>query len=266
MLLPIQDSSYAINSIYAGMFAEISSLTNNILANTDLTGLSFAQSTLRASLAENTENASSINEGISMIQATEYAVDTISDKVDRMKELATNAASGEYTQEEVDVMQTEFDQLATEINEIAINTTPDGNNILNKEGGTVSVSIGTGISISVDTTVMTTTGLGIIHNIDLTNDPEGAVTGLEAAATQIDTYQAHLESKGDSLATASQVVSSQSQSLLAVESMVNTIGSAMTMVGSLNTMAASMASLFLVAQSSFNIDSIMQIIAEDQAA
>jgi len=263
-MLPIQDSSFAINSIYAGMFAEISSLTNTIITNPDLTGLSFAQDSLRASLVENSEKHKSISEGISMVQAVDYAVDTISDKVDRMKALATMAASGDYKKKEIDVFQVEFDLLAEDINELSVTTTPGGNNFLNKQDGAVSIPVGDGLSIDVDTTVMTVTGLGIIDNVDLTNDPEAVLSGLEAASTRIGSYSAHLESKADTLTTSLEVVESQRDGLLAVQSVIEGIGNAMTLAGTMNNASSALSSLLILAQTNLNIDSIMELLIDDE--
>ena len=263
-MLPIQDSSFAVNSIYAGMFAEVSSLTNSIITNPDLTGLSFARNSLRASLVENSEKHESISEGISMVQAVDYAVDTISDKVDRMKTLATWAASGDYKKKEINAFQVEFDLLAEDINTLAVTTTPGGNNFLNKQDGTVSIPLGDGISIDVDTTVMTVTGLGIIDNVDLTNDPEAALSGLETASTRIESYTSHLESKADALTTSLEAVESQRESLLAVRSVIEGIGSAMTLAGTMNNASSALSSLLVLAQANLNIDSVMELLIDDE--
>jgi flagellin len=265
-MLPIQDNNFAINSMYAGMFAQVSNLTNTIISNSDLTGASFAQNSIQTSLAENTERHESISEGISMIQATEYAVDTISDKVDRMKELAAMAAGGSYTQQEIDDFQVEFDELAEDINELAVTTTPGGNNILNKQGSTVSVSIGSGLSIDVDTTVMTVTGLAIINNMDLTSDPEGAIKGLEAAETQIASYSAHLGSKADSLTTSLSAVEAQRESFLVIQSSVESIDAAMTLASSFNAVSGVMSSFaaLLTAQANLNNDSVMHLLVDNE--
>lgn len=263
-MLPIQDSSFAINSIYDGMFAEISSLTNTIITNPDLTGLSFAMDSLRASLVENSEKYESISEGISMVQAVDYAVDTISDKIDRMETLAEMAASGDYTNKEVDEFQVEFDLLAEDINTLAIATTPGGNNFLNNQDGTVSISLGDGLSIDVDTTVMTVTGLGIIDSVDLWGDPEAVLSGLEAASTQVESYSAHLESKTDTLTASLEVVESQRESLLAVQSVIEGIGDAMTLAGTMNSTSSALSSLLILAQTNLNIDSVMELLIDDE--
>ncbi len=246
------------------MFAEISSLTNTIITNPDLTGLSFAQDSLRASLVENSEKYESISEGISMVQAVDYAADTISGKVDRMKTLAAMAASGDYKKKEVDAFQVEFDLLAEDINELAVTTTPGGNNFLNKQDGAVSISLGDGLSIDVDTTVMTVTGLGIIDNVDLTNDPEAVLSGLEAASTRIGSYAAHLESKADTLTTSLEVVEVQRDGLLAVQSVIEGIGDAMTLAGTMNNASSALSNLLVLAQANLNIDSIMELLIDDE--
>ncbi len=263
-MLPIQDSNFSTNSIYAGMFAETSKLTNSIITNPDLTGLSFAQDSLRANLLENTEKDKSISEGISMVQAVDHAAETISGKVDRMKTLAAWAVSGDYTSGEIKIFQTEFNSLAKEINALSVTTSPGGNNFLNKDSGSVSISVGESLSIDVDTTVMTVTGLGVIDNVDLTNDPGAVMLSLEAASSKIGSYSAHLKSKADDLATSLEAVESQREGFLAVKSVTERFADAMAVAGTMNEKSSALANMLAIAQANLDVEVVVNLLAADK--
>lgn len=263
-MLPIQDSNFATNSIYAGMFAETSKLTNSIIINPDLTGLSSAQDSLRANLIENSENDKSISEGISMVQVVDHAAETINGKVDRMKTLATWSGSGDYTSSKIKIFQAEFNSLANDINELSITTSPGGNNFLNKDSGSVSISVGEALSIDVDATVMTATGLGIIENMDLTNDPGVVLLSLEAASSKIGSYSAHLKAKAKVLGTSLEAVESQREDLLAVESVTEGFADAMAAAGTMNEKSSALANMLAIAQANLDIEVVVGLLAADE--
>ena len=264
----IQESSYISNLIYSGMSSQIASMPYQILQNDELTGISSAESTLRAILSENKEDQESVDAGISQLQTTDYAVDAISEKLDRMKEIATEVEAGGLTQEEIDDRQTEFEQLMNEINDIAITTSPGGNEyLLNTEGGTVSISIGDGLSIDVDTTVMTTSGLGINENMDLSSDPAAVLAGVEAAISKVSDYSTYLEGKVDTLKITAQSLDAQRDNIVAAQSIVDSIETALDMVSSIGSALEPLAEMLLMTQANLNAEAISDLLnyTEDEA-
>jgi len=71
-----------------------------------------------------------------MIDTAEGAHSEIEFLLQRMRELAVQAANDTNDDDDRDALQTEFDQLVTEIDRIATVTTWAGLNLLNEEGGT----------------------------------------------------------------------------------------------------------------------------------
>lgn len=262
-MLPIQDSNFATNSIYAGMFAETSRLTNSIITNPDFTGLSFAQDSLRANLLENTAKDKSISKGISAVQAVDFAAATIGSKVDRMKILATWSASGDYTSSEVKIFQSEFNSLANDINNLSVTTAPGGNHFLNKDSGSVAIDVGDSLSINVNTTVMTVSGLGVINSVDLTNDPAAVLVSLEAASSKIGAYSAHLKAKAKDLRTSLKAVESQRDGLLAAKSVTEGIVEAMALSVAMNEGSSALANMLAIAQANLDIEMVIDLLTAD---
>ena len=267
-MLSVENSFYgasALNTIYASMAGQVSSLPSNILLNNPdrYTGTSIIKDFMRVSIAENVENTSSVNAGISLVQSATDVVETISDKVGQMKKLAEDAASGSYNEEEKEAMQEQFDQLADEVTTIASQFNLGGN-MLTKDDDTVEISIGSGLSIDIDTKALTITGLGIIDNIDIVNDADAALAGLETAVAEIDDYADHLESKAGDLESAAAVLDVQRQSLLAISSAIESANAAMMLVNALNNNYMVQADLFLVAQASLKLmtDTVLRLLAD----
>ncbi|QPF74231.1 Lateral flagellin [Roseateles sp. DAIF2] len=84
--------------------------------------------------------------GISMLQTAEGALDEVSNIVLRMKDLATEGASGTATTDDLTAMKAEFDDLALELENITTNTKFGGQALLGATGklgaGAVTFQIG----------------------------------------------------------------------------------------------------------------------------
>ncbi|MHC5060550.1 MAG: flagellin N-terminal helical domain-containing protein [Planctomycetota bacterium] len=267
-MLSVQNSFYsasAIDLVYSSMAGKISNLPSTILlTNPDrYTGISFTSDFLRVSLADNAERTSSVNAGISLVQSAADVVETISSKVDAMKQLAQQATNTP-AQEDREALQEQFDALSDEVNAIATQFSLGGGNMLSKDDDAVEVSIGGGLSIDIDTKDMTIRGLGIIDNIDIVNSPADAVTGLESAQVQISSYADHLDSKAGDLGSALNVLDAQSQSLLAVQAGIESAGSAMLVAGSFSTNYTSQTDMFFVAQANVKLlgDTVLQLLSD----
>jgi flagellin len=264
-MLSAQNIFSALDGIYASMAGRISNLPSTILlANPDrYTGTSITKDFLRLSIAENAANAGSVNEGISLVQAMDDVRGTIREKVYEMKELAENVVNGNFNKKEREALQEQFDVLADEITVIASQFNLGGGGVLAKDDDIVKISIGNGLSIDIDTKALTITGLSIIDNVDIVNDAQAAMAGLENALVEIDDYGDHLESKAGDLESAVAVLDAQRQSLLAVRSAVESADAAMIVVSILNDSAIAGADLLLVAQANANLmsDTVLHLIA-----
>lgn len=70
-----------------------------------------------------------VSDGISLLQTAEGAFKELTDIVQRMKDLATQAANGTNSQEDRDSLQAEYDELGLELKNIVENTTYAGENL-----------------------------------------------------------------------------------------------------------------------------------------
>ena len=108
----------------------------------DAAGLAISQkmkSQVRA-LGQAERNA---NDGISMIQTAEGAVEQMGDILNRMRELAVQSSSGTLTNSDRTFLDSEFDSLVSEMDRIADTTEFNGRKLLQGSASTgISLQIG----------------------------------------------------------------------------------------------------------------------------
>jgi len=101
------------------------------------------------------------NDGISVAQTAEGAMDEITSMLQRMRTLAQQSANGSNNQDYRDALQAEYKQLSTEINRVANDTTFGGQKLLaGGYSGTFQVGADAGQTISFKmTTAFTMSGI-----------------------------------------------------------------------------------------------------------
>jgi flagellin len=145
MSLVINNNMMAANTArnltesYGRMQNSIQRLSTGLRINSaadDAAGLAIREG-MRAEIAALNQGIRNAQDGISLIQTAEGALAVIDEKLIRMKELAEQAATGTYTQEQRMIIHSEFAAMAAEIDRIATSTAFNGVKLLN---GNTSVS------------------------------------------------------------------------------------------------------------------------------
>lgn len=139
------------------------------------------------------------NDAISMMQTGEGATKEITNMLERMRELAVQAANDTYGTTDRTAIDTEVDQLAAEITRISDNTQWNGMSIL-ASGTTYTFQVGSGSTStsSVDVTFQdmdaTTLGVGSLA-VSSNTAAQAAISSIDAAITTVDTFRATLGAK-----------------------------------------------------------------------
>ena len=133
-------------------------------------------------LAQGARNA---NDGISLAQTAEGALDETTNMLQRMRVLALQSANGSNTTSDRDALNKEVEQLSAEITRIASTTTFGGTKLLN---GTYTADFQVGPDAStticiVAATCMGAVGLAVAASANVSI---GTVTGAQAAIVSID--------------------------------------------------------------------------------
>ncbi|KEP89926.1 flagellin [Aeromonas caviae] len=104
------------------------------------------------------------NDGISVAQTAEGAMDEVTSMLQRMRTLAQQSANGSNNKDDRDALQAEYKQLSTEINRVANDTTFGGQKLLSGGyKGTFQVGADAGQTISFKmTTAFTMSGIASV--------------------------------------------------------------------------------------------------------
>jgi flagellin len=132
-----------LTSTYGNLGTSVQRLSTGLRINSaadDAAGLAIREG-MRSEITAMNQGIRNAQDGISMIQTAEGALSVIDEKLIRMKELAEQAATGTYTNDQRLIIQSEFAAMASEIDRIATSTDFNGIKLLN---GNVSVAGSTG--------------------------------------------------------------------------------------------------------------------------
>ena len=167
-------------------------------AKDDAAGLAISSS-MTSQIRGMTQAVRNANDGISMAQTADGALDEVTNMLQRIRELAVQASSGTYSSSDRTNLQTEVTALASQITSITSNTKFNGVGLFTGSagsGGTVTIQTG---SSSGDTVNMdfTTLNLGAVSSVNLSTS-----TGATAAMGSVDTLLTTVNTKRATLGAA----------------------------------------------------------------
>lgn len=178
-------TSMALNSNYG----RLSSGMRINTAGDDAAGLAISEG-LKSQIRSLGQAERNANDGISLLQTAEGAMNENSGILIRMRELAMQAATGTLGATERQHIQTEFGELTTEIDRIAAVTQFNGQALMDGTNATVDFQVGIGTTandvITANLVDLTAANYGT-NATDLTGLDVSTVAGAQAALTSLDT-------------------------------------------------------------------------------
>jgi flagellin len=195
-------------------------------AKDDAAGLAVRE-LMRADIAVTQQGVRNAQDGISMLQTMEGALAQVDDTLVRMQALAEQASTGSYSDEQRDIMQSEFSELRQEIDRIATSTKFNGIKMLDNTN-TISVQFGKlttdKIDIAGSNVTSAASGLKITGlAIDTTASALAALSKLSDAINIKDTARAALGYKMNRLEGTVNVMNIQAENLMTAESRVSDV-------------------------------------------
>jgi len=166
-------------------------------AGDDAAGLAISQN-MQANIRSMNQAVRNANDGISLVQTAEGALNESSNILLRMRELATQAANGVLSSSQRDNIQVEFKNLQQEIDRISAVTDFNGTKLLNgalSAGTTLQVGTGTTANDTVSVTIAqaNTTTLSVSANFVSTQAAaQSALTAIDAAIQSVSTARGNL--------------------------------------------------------------------------
>ena len=166
-------------------------------AKDDAAGLAIATS-MTAQIKGMNQGVRNANDGISLAQTAEGALNEVTNMLQRVRELAVQSASGTY-QDGTDraYMQTEVDELTQQLDQIVTNTKFNGVQLFDGTVSTVTVQTGANGSDTVDLTMADLTTLAASGGAAGSYD----VSTATAANTLLGTLDTELDSISSARAT-----------------------------------------------------------------
>ena len=162
-----------------------------------------------------------IQDGISLVQTAEGAMDEIHNMLQRMRELNVQAVNGIYTAEDQENLQAETDELIAQIEDIAQKANFNGINLL--AGGNdikLQVGINQGDQITITAVDVTSTTLKI-DSLDITSD--ASLETLDEAILTVSTERATLGAIQNRLEHTLANVTNTHENLTAAESRIRDV-------------------------------------------
>ncbi len=195
-------------------------------AKDDAAGLAVRE-LMRADIAVNAQGVRNAQDGISMLQTMEGALQTVDGALVRMKQLAEQAATGSYSTPQRSIMNSEFAEMAAEINRIAGATKFNGIAMLNNSASVSIVFGGTTDTISIAGGNMKTSGTGSLLisglNIGTAASAQAALTTIDTAIGLKDTARARFGYEMNRLQSTVEVLNNSGENLSAAESRVSDV-------------------------------------------
>ncbi|RII99814.1 FliC/FljB family flagellin [Achromobacter sp. K91] len=131
-----------------------------------------------------TQAARNANDGISIAQTTEGALNEINNNLQRVRQLSVQATSGTNSPTDLDSIQAEIKQRLDEIDRVSAQTQFNGVNVLAKDNKlTIQVGANDGETITIDLKEVTAKTLGLDgFNVSGPRGTQSALTGAEYKA------------------------------------------------------------------------------------
>ena len=148
---------------YDALSTSVARLSSGLRINSasdDAAGMAVRE-LIRADIATLRQGSRNASDAISMLQTAEGALSVVDDMLIRMKELAEQAATESYSNDQRQIMDQEFSQLVNEIDRISENTSFNGLKLLDQTPETFDIHLGTPETLAINTRDMSASGLGI---------------------------------------------------------------------------------------------------------
>jgi flagellin len=167
-----------LNMSQSSLATSMQRLSSGLRINTaadDSAGLSIA-TRMDAQARGMTVAIRNANDGVSLAQTADSALASVTDALQRMRELAVQAANATNSASDKDSLDQEFGQLAQEVQRVLGGTTFNGQAILGSAAGTLVFQVGANTT-SNDTISVTTTNLTSDATITSVAGTDNAGTG-----------------------------------------------------------------------------------------
>ena len=209
-----------------GLISQLASGTRVVQASTDAAGLAIGTQ-LDANVTVFSQDQTNVQQGTAILQTADGALAQISNVLQRMMALATEAASGQVTDiQRTQDINTEYGQLKNEITSIVSSTSYAGQTLLSGSFlSNVKFLVGTLSSnfITISVTTVSTAGLlgtsgstvsSAATALTAINQINNAISSVTQARAKIGAYESQFNFSGQDIATNTQNLKASSSVIM----------------------------------------------------
>ncbi|MBQ7668889.1 MAG: flagellin [Clostridia bacterium] len=236
-------------------------------ASDDASGLAISEK-MRAQIRGLGQAQSNAQDGISMIQTAEGALQQTTDILQRMRELVVKAQnSGVLTDNDKTSITTELTALNSEIDRIANSTTFNTKKLLDgslaTNGATFKIGANTDTvdSITVNIASMKSSDLGVTINISNATNTNAALTNIDTAINTVSSQRASLGAVQNRMEYAIENLSTTKENLTAAESRIRDVDMAAEMVNYTKNSILNQSAMAMLAQANQQPQQILSLLS-----
>lgn len=165
-------------------------------ASDDAAGLAISER-MTAQVNGMNQSLRNAQDGISLAQSAEGAMGTVTDMLQRMRTLAVQADNGTYSEDDLEAVQSEMDNLVAEINHIVGETHFNGIDLLGGDDGgdlAIKIHISDKSDDTIDINIADLSELMVDGDVDVTEDAQAAIDAIDTALGEVNDARAELGS------------------------------------------------------------------------
>jgi len=185
-----QRNLFSVNQDLGKNYRHLSTGLRIASASDDAAGLAISER-LRAQIRSLSQAERNANDGVSLVQTGEGALNEVSNILVRLRELAVQSSNGTMSHNDQKTLQEEFSTLVNEVNRIAQSTEFNGIKLLDGTASAAAFQVGIGtdssmnqISVSLSVALATSLGLASL-DIGSTGSPSAAIISVDSAINTI---------------------------------------------------------------------------------
>jgi len=212
----------------SGNFRRLSTGLRISSASDDAAGLAISER-LRSQIRSLDQAKRNANDGISLVQTAEGALNEVSSILTRLRELAVQASNGSVSNQDKDTLDEEFQSLVNEVNRIGRSTEFSGIKLLDGSSSSVSFQVGFGTTSGIDTiSVSLSAALSTSLSLNSLDIGSGgttttAITNIDAAINTVSSLRGSLGAVQNRLGSTINNLAIQTENLSAAESRIRDV-------------------------------------------
>jgi flagellin len=233
-------------------------------AGDDAAGLAISEK-MRGQIRGLDQAGRNAQDGISLIQTAEGALNETHDILQRMRELAVQGANDTNTTADRAEIQKELTQLTTEIDRIANTTEFNTQTLLS--GGITSTKFQIGANVSQTITLaiesMTVSGLAVgstVIGVGTNGSANASISALDAAISKVSSERSKLGAMQNRLEHTINNLAASSENLTAAESRIRDVDMAKEMMNQTKNSILSQAAQAMLAQANQQPQGVLQLL------